>query len=80
MDIPTISALADAGGWAVVLVMGAAIGIGAIRGWWVPGYAYRREVDRGDNQDVAIAKLTDALLTEARRSAGRRRPPANGSS
>lgn len=51
-------ALADAGGWAVVVGIMIALGIGFVREWIVPGAVHRREVHRAD---VATQALIDAL-------------------
>ncbi len=62
--------LADAGGWAVVVAMMAAIGTGSVRKWWVPGFVYDREVKRADEATTQAERNTEALrgLTEVLRN------------
>lgn len=61
--MPTwIPSLADAGGWAVVLAIGFALGAGFMRGWIVPGWIYRNEVEWRDRMTAAMEKLTDAAF------------------
>ena len=65
--------LANAGGWTVVVAMIGLIGIGVVKRWWVPGFVYQREVERGDRATTtleAIAPLikefTDVLRSRKR--------------
>jgi hypothetical protein len=53
--------LADAGGWAVVVAMIAAIGTGIVRGWWVPGFVYEREAKRADEATTQAQRNTDQI-------------------
>lgn len=78
MDIPAIArTLIDAGGWGAFLTFVVAAAVTLLRGDWVPGFVYRREVARADvatnqaerNAD-AIEDLTDVL---AKRPVRRRR-------
>jgi hypothetical protein len=66
--------LADAGGWAVVIAMIGMIGLGAIKGWWVPGFVWRREVERGDKA-TALLEGNTPLLREILRLLKRRPLP-----
>jgi hypothetical protein len=66
-------ALAEAGPWAVVVAMMVGIGYGAVRGWWVPGFVYRREISRAetladdlDELTAATGKLAEAHAEEVR--------------
>jgi hypothetical protein len=66
-------ALAEAGPWAVVVGMMLGIGYGAVRGWWVPGFVYRREIVRAealaddlDEITSATARLSEAHAEEVR--------------
>jgi len=84
VDIPALlKALGDASGWVVAVAM-LITGIVAIaRGDLVPGYIYRREVDRGERAEDAIERAektteqaavatkaaTDTALTVAARLA-----------
>lgn len=61
MDPSVPVALADAGGWAVVVAMITGLGIGFVRGWLVPGFVYRREVERGDKADIVSERTADAM-------------------
>lgn len=59
-------ALAEAGGWAVVVMMIVALGVGFGRGLLVPGFVYRREVERGDRADAQAERTARAVETIAR--------------
>jgi hypothetical protein len=61
--------LAEAGPWAVVVAVMVAVGWGAVKGHWVPGFVYRREIQRAeelaeqlDRNTESLDKLTKALL------------------
>lgn len=61
--------LASAGGWAVVVTIIAALGVGFVRKWFVPGWIFEREVKRGDDQAATIAAFTksiDAMADEVK--------------
>jgi hypothetical protein len=62
-------ALANAGGWAVVVAILMAIGVGVVKGYAVPRFVYDREVLRADVLASELSKNTEALnqLTEALR-------------
>ena len=62
--------LADAGGWAVVVAMITAIGTGIVRGWWVPGFVYDREVKRADEATTQAQRNTESIrdLTDVLRN------------
>lgn len=64
------SALRDAGGFFVALALSLTIIEGFRRGWWVPGFVYRREVERGDRMEQLA--LTTAKAAKARRGERRR--------
>jgi hypothetical protein len=53
--------LADAGGWAVVVAMRTAIGVGSVRKWWVPGFVYDREAERADEATTQAQRNTDQI-------------------
>lgn len=55
------TALADAGGWAVVVAMIVAAGISFQRGWVVPRFVYDREVARGDKLETQLDRMTESL-------------------
>jgi hypothetical protein len=61
LDPNAIGQLANAGGWTVVVAMILAIGVGVVRGWWVPGWIYRKSERRLDKVEAALDKLTDAV-------------------
>lgn len=61
-------ALANSGGWAVVIAMMTALGWAFWKGHVIPGVVYRREIERADDlagqlerHSDAIEKLSDAL-------------------
>jgi len=54
-------ALSESGGWAVAVAMGISLGVGFVRGWLVPGFVYRREVERGDKADTAAERNADQI-------------------
>lgn len=56
-----VKTLVDFGFAVVFVAMVLAIGIGAIRGWWVPGWIYRKAEARGDRLEASLAKLTDSV-------------------
>ena len=62
--------LADAGGWAVVVAMMTAIGLGSVRKWWVPGFVYDREAKRADEATTQLERHTEAIrgLTDVLRN------------
>lgn len=75
-DLPAIKALADAGGWAVCILLIALIGIGATKRfrWWVPGWIYEDErTQRGiaetqaERTIKAIEKQAAAYIVMARK-------------
>jgi len=73
MDPTSIAAaLSDAGGWAAFVALVIAAGLGVVRGWWVPGFVYRREVTRADTMTSQLERNTDALKDLAADLTGRR--------
>ena len=60
-------ALANAGPWAVVVAVMVAIGWGAYKGAWVPGFVYRHEIARSETLALDVEELTAATgkLAEA---------------
>ena len=61
IDPAAAKTLVDLGFAVVFVTMVIAIGVGAIRGWWVPGWIYRRSESRSDRTDAALAKLTESI-------------------
>jgi hypothetical protein len=57
-------ALANAGGWAVVVAILLAIGLGVVREWWIPGGVYRREVKRADEAEARLAKVLTKIRAD----------------
>lgn len=66
--------LADAGGWAAFVALVGVIGLGVIKGWWVPGFVYRRETGRADKATDLLETLTP-LLSETVRLLKKRLEP-----
>lgn len=61
-DIPAAAKqLADSGGWAAFLVLCAVLGIGFVRGWYVPGYLYREMQARSEKLVEQLDRNTDTL-------------------
>lgn len=61
--------LANAGGWAAFVALVLAVGMGAVRKWWVPGWIHAEERKRSDDKDATIAAFSrsiDALTDEIR--------------
>lgn len=52
---------ADVGGWSLFIGMCLFIVIGAVRGWWVPGWMYRRLDDSSIQQSKTLAQAMDSL-------------------
>jgi hypothetical protein len=66
--MPDPIALAESGGWAVVVAIILGLGVGFVRGWLVPGFVYRREADRADKADAALIRaLSRAKADDDRR-------------
>ncbi len=61
IDPGSIKALVDAGGWTLFVATIALIGIGAVRGYWVPGWIYRQSESRNEKIEAALTKLTEAV-------------------
>ena len=59
-----LRALGDAAGWTVAVVILVVIAYGLVKGHLVPGYIYRREVERGDRAEDAIDR-TDRIAEGA---------------
>lgn len=57
-------ALAQAGGWAVVVAMITAIGVGVVKRWWIPGWIYTVALKRAEKAE-AVADRAVALAEEA---------------
>ncbi len=73
-------ALANAGGLALAAALVMGILVGAVRGWWVAGFVYQREVDRADKATASLATLNhslDGLADELRRPITRGRREAD---
>ena len=60
--------LAQAGGWAVAILMGTAFAAAIVRGWLVAGFVYRREVKRGDDATAALRSLLESIADGRRPS------------
>jgi hypothetical protein len=61
IDPQTAKTLVDLGFAVVFVLMVSTIGVGAIRGWWVPGWIYRKSEARSDRLDASLAKLTESV-------------------
>lgn len=62
MDPVTLGqTLADLGGWAAFVVVVVAAAVTLFRGLWVPGFVYRREIDRADKATTQAERNADAL-------------------
>lgn len=59
--------LGDASGWVVLVAVLLLAAWGFYKGWWVPGYVYQRELERGDRAEDAVDAST--RTTEAAASA-----------
>lgn len=66
--------LADAGGWAAFLVLCGFLGVGFVRGWIVPGWAYREKAALVDKLTVQLDRNTEALAKLLRAVTRRERP------
>ena len=62
IDLSVLKDLVEAGGWTLFVVTIALIGAGAIRGWWVPGWIYRRSEERNAKIEAALVQVTDHLV------------------
>jgi hypothetical protein len=62
-DPQAVRSLVDLGGLVLFVSLVLAIGWGAIKKdpWWVPGFVYKREVDRADKSDAQADRNTKAL-------------------
>lgn len=63
--MPDPQALAEAGGWAVVVALGVGLGVAFVRGWLVPGWIYRAELERSERIEKALTQLTKTVETVA---------------
>lgn len=62
MDFQTIGqTLVDLGGWTAFVVTVVTAAITLIRGDWVPGFVYRREVARADTATTQAERNADAI-------------------
>lgn len=64
---------------ALLVILVALIIVGAIREWWVPGAAFRRELKRNDTLDAqmtALTKTVEAGFDDVAWNATNRRPRA----
>lgn len=68
IDPGAIKALVEGGGWAVVVAMILAAGVGVLREWWVPGWIYRRSEARADRNEAALRALTQEIRRALRRA------------
>lgn len=75
IDPTAIKQLGDAGGLALAAALVIAIFVGAVRGWWVAGFVYRREVKRGDDATGALRALLESLADGRRPSTRPSREP-----
>lgn len=62
--VAILRALGDASGWVVAVVVLGAVAYGFAKGYVVPGYVYRREIERGDRAEDAVEKST-AVVDQA---------------
>lgn len=53
--------LVDAGGWTAFVILVVAGALAVVRGDVVPGWIYRRELERSDRVEAAMANLTKAV-------------------
>jgi len=65
-DPQLVDGLVRAGGWTLFVFTIALIGIGAVRGWWVPGWIYTSQQKRLESIDAALVALTDAVKRQRR--------------
>ena len=63
--IPDPKLLAEAGGWAVVVALGIGLAVAFVRGWLVPGWIYRAELERSDRIEKALTTLTQTVESVA---------------
>ena len=70
-------ALAQAGPVAILLVFISAIVIGAIRGYWVPGWLYVQERDQRLKAEVQAERNSESLALLARFADARRLDPTD---
>lgn len=68
MDLPdadTIKALSDAGGWTVLAVFVIAaitfLVTALVKGWFVAGHVYQRELKRADDLQATVNLMTPAM-------------------
>jgi hypothetical protein len=75
--VVVVSALANAGGWAVVIAIGFFLGVAFVRRWLVPGWMFEREAKARDDAAATIAAFSKSLdaLTDEVRWRGRGRDP-----
>lgn len=66
-----IEILGSAGPHIITISVLLIFGYGFFTGWWVPGYIYKREIDRGDRAEDAVdaSTRTTELATNATKAA-----------
>lgn len=62
--MPDFQSLADAGGLVIAMTLVGGILLGAVRGWWVPGWIYRQATAERDVLVDDVETLTTALAQQ----------------
>jgi hypothetical protein len=79
IDPAALKALADAGGFALFLLIVVVAAVGLWRQWWVPGWLWKQERSQRITAEIQAVRNGEALEKLARAVTGehapRRRPP-----
>lgn len=71
--MPSLADISDAGGWAVFAFSVFAIGIGLVRGWWVPGWIYQSEREQRVKAEIQAERNAESLALLAKAATDGRR-------
>ena len=77
--MPTLADLSDVGGWAAFAFSAFWMAVAFHRGWIIPGWLYRQELEQRAKAETQAERNTESIALLARFADARREPLLSGS-